>query len=539
MERTVVFLLFIVIVNQHVFCEYVFRSLLYENRTDPATRQLYEFRKDHPKPIGLLTISSGEPVDVRKTITLNTDIFDNTYFVDSLLHLDSEVIPERVVHAKGTAAWGYFEVTNDVSKYTKADVFNGIGKKTPIVGRFSSVAQNKGGNDLAREAKGLAIKFYTREGNLDYLCLNFPVFSLKDPEYFKSFAHILKRNPQTNLVDNTARIDFFSLRPETLHNVLWLLSDYGIPNGYRKMDAFAIHTYEINNRNGERYFVKFNFRTQQGIENLPSDEAIRISGMDPDYYNRDLYNAIEKNDYPVWKFEMDVLNFTDILNLNYNPFDVTVLWKKGTYHTVEIGRIIFNRNPDNMYRVSELSAFNPANLVPGIPGPIDELFKSRRLSYGDTQKHRLGANYNRIEVNHPTYVKVYNRDGEPPVEDNMKNAPNYYPNSFSGPIPYVDASKPKNKLSLLESQTADFQEAAYFYNHVLDNDDQRTRLANNTVQLLLQNPPFLQQRWINLYYMIDYHLGDETASLLYRALKYTNTTIVPRKILRVPRDKCY
>ncbi|XP_068617474.1 peroxisomal catalase 1-like, partial [Battus philenor] len=509
----------------------------YENKTDPASRQLYEFRKIHPKPIGLLTSSSGYPVEVRDTNTLNTDLLSNQYFIDSLLHFDSEAVPERIVHAKGASAFGYFEVTNDVSKYTKADVFNGVGKKIPILVRFSTVIQNKGGTDLAREPKGFAVKFYTREGNLDFLCLNFPVFFIKDPEYFTFFAHAVKRNPKTNLFDFTSRADFFTLRPESLHSVLWLLSDYGIPNGYRKMDAFAIHTYEVNNKDEERYFVRFNFRTEQGIENLPSDEAKRISGQDPDYFNRDLYNAIEKKKYPVWILEMDILSAEDILHLEYNPFDVNVLWKKGTYYTVEIGRLILTKNPDNMFRVAEQSAFNPANLVPGIPGPFDYLFKGRRLSYKDTQNHRLGINHNKIEVNRPIYAKVYDRDGVPPVKDNMKDVPNYYPNSFSGPIPFVDASRPKFKFSLAQSGATDLGEASYFYNHVLESDQHRTRLANNTVELILQSPPFIQRRLIKLYDLIDHRLGEETATFLYERLKYSTKQKV--KVLKIPRDICY
>ncbi|CAK1585208.1 unnamed protein product [Parnassius mnemosyne] len=514
-----------------------FASYTYENKTDPATRQLYEFRKEHPEPIGLLTTSSGYPVEIRDTITLNTDIFSNTFFVDSILHLDHERVPERVVHAKGTAALGYFEVTSDVSKYTKADVFNGIGKKTPVVGRFSSVAQNKGGNDLAREFKGLSVKFYTQEGNLDLLCLNVPVFVLKDPEYFVHFAHASKRNPRTDLFDDTAKLDLLTLRPEMLHGSLWMLSDYGIPNGYRKMDAFAIHTFEVNNRQGEKYFVRFNFRTEQGIENLSSDEAIKISGEDQDYYNRDLYNAIAMKNYPIWILEMDVMTYEDILNLNYDPFDITVLWKKGTYQTVQIGRLIFNENPDNMFRISEQSAFNPGNLVPGIPGPFDNVFKSRRLSYQDTQIHRLGINRNRIEVNCPIYRKAYNRDGYPPVKDNMRDAPNYFPNSFSGPVPFVDASRPKERLWIMESNAVDLEEASYFYNYVLENDEHRDRLANNTVKLLLQNPPFIQRRLINLFYLVDQHLGEQVSNKLYRALK-TDITRNP-KVLRIPRLRCY
>ncbi|XP_050348919.1 catalase-like [Nymphalis io] len=490
----------------------------YLNKTDPSTRQLYDFKIENPIPIGILTTSSGKLVEIRESISLNSDAFSNQYHIDLVTHTNNERIPERIVHAKGGGAFGYFEVTHDVSKYIKADLFNGIGKITPVVARFSSVAQNIGGNDLAREMKGFSIKFYTQEGNLDLLCINFPVYFYRDPVDFGTFTHAFKRNPKTNLFDFTMRWDFITKRPDSIHGFLWLLSDYGIPNGYRKMDAFPIHTYEIYNNEGERFFVRFNFRSEQGIQNLPTYVAEAIAARDLDYFNRDLYNAIGNENYPAWKLEMDVMTFNDIKNIDYNPFEVTRLWKKGTYHTVQIGRLVLDRNPDNYFRVVEQSAFNPGNLVPGIPGPLDNMYKTRRSSYRDTQVYRLGVNHNRIDVNTPLYWKVYNRDGLPPVKNNMKDAPNYYPNSFNGPIPYIDPSRPKERLTVYETNAVDLEPASYFYNHYLT-EDQRIRLVNNTAPLIVPVAPYMRRRVLRLFTLVDEELGSQLSKQLQQLLK--------------------
>nr|XP_034829424.1 vegetative catalase-like [Maniola hyperantus] len=500
-----------------VLCSVKFEEYL--NVTDPATCQIYEFRNAHRRPIGLITTSSGKLVEIRETVTLNSDAFSNQHHIDLVTHLNDERIPERLVHAKGGGAFGYFEVTHDVSKYTKADVLNGVGKKTRVFVRVSTVIQNLGGNDVARDIKGFSVKFYTREGNWDLLCLSTPVFFHRDPIDFPNFIHAMKRNPKTNLFDFTTRWDFVTKKPETLTSFLYMLSDYGIPNGYRKMEYFAIHTFEINNKHGDKYFVRFNFRTEQGIEILTTEEALAVGARDPDYYNRDLYNAIENKKYPAWKLEMDVMTLDSIKHIDYNPFEVTRLWKKGTYHTVPIGRLVLNKNPENFFRTVEISAFNPSNLIPGIPGPIDNIFRTRRSSYRDTQAYRLGINYNRIKINEPLYWKVYNRDGKPPVGENMKDAPNYYPNSFNGPVPLVDPARPKKKFKVLEANAIDLDVPAYFYNHYLCDDGQRQRLVNNTVSTLVPVSPHMQRRVIRLLSLADPILGIKVAAGLEVALE--------------------
>ncbi|XP_075975239.1 catalase-like [Anticarsia gemmatalis] len=473
----------------------------------PAARQLLDFKLEHPVPIGLWTKTSGEPTEIRDIRTVNSDQFNNQLFLDSQLTFDGERIPERVVHAKGSGAFGYLEVTNDVSKYTYAELFNGIGKRTPLVVRFSTAVQSLGGNDLGRELKGMAVKFYTKEGVLDLTCLQTPVYLYRDPILFPFFVRAFKRNPQTSLIDNTARWDMTTLRPILLHNLFWLFADYGVPNGYRRMDAFPIHTYEIANKKGESHYVRFNFRTEQGFSAIPTPQAVVIGGQDPDYYNRDLYNNIELGNFPAWRLEMDVMTKDNLKKVDFDPFDVTRLWKNGTFETVQIGRVVLNKNVENQFRDVEQGAFNPAHLVPGIPGPVDWLFRGRRTAYRDTQNYRLGRNHNKIFINMPLYAKTYNRDGRPPTRWNGRDAPNYYPNSFNGPAPYVDEMRPEKKLLTLESTAVDLEPCWYFYNYVLDNEAHRQRFVENIVLSLNQVTPPVLKRTLKLLYQVDHDLG--------------------------------
>lgn len=469
------------------------------------------------RPIGVWTTTTGDPIDIRDTISLNTDIFNNKLHFRASAHLNRERIPERIVHAKGYSAFGYFEVTNDVSKYTTADVFNEIGKKTPVVGRFSTAVQNLGGTDLVRETKGLSLKLYTKQGNLDLLCLHLPIFLYRDPLDFLSFAHALKRNPRTEALDNTVRWDFINLRPEFLHTIFWLLSDFGLPDGYRKMHVFPIHVYEIYNKEGEKFFVKFNFRTEQGLFNLTNAQAAAIGIDDPDYYNRDLYNAIAAGNYPSWRLELDILTKDQLDKLDYDPFDVTRLWRKGTYRTVTIGRLVFNKLVDNNFKDNEQSAFSPDNLVPGIVGPADVVFKARQVFYPDTQNYRLGANHANIRVNAPLYDMNYNRDGMPPVLDNMKDAPNYYPNSFNGPMPYVDESRPTERLLILHRNAIDLQPMAEFYNEIVDTDAHRQRIVANFAGMLVEVPPDVERKALRLLTLVDIDLGRQVRAALIAA----------------------
>ncbi|KAJ8716505.1 hypothetical protein PYW07_003132 [Mythimna separata] len=273
------------------------------------------------------------------------------------------------------------------------------------------------------------------------------------------------------------------------------------------MDGFPIHTFEISNKNGETHYVRFNFRTEQGFSALTSAQAAEIQGTDPDYFNRDLYNAIEEGNFPAWKLEMDMMTPHDIQNVDYDPFDVTRLWKNGTFTTVQIGRLVLNKNVGNQFRDVEQGAFNPGHLVPGIPGPPDFLFRGRRMFYRDTQNYRLGRNHNKIYVNMPLYAKTYVRDGRPPTRLNMKNAPNYYSNSFNGPIPYVDEKRPREKLQVLESNAIDLEPLSYFYNHILEDEAHRQRFIENVVRTLVPVTPPVVQRAFKLLNLIDRDFG--------------------------------
>ncbi|XP_028163424.1 catalase-like [Ostrinia furnacalis] len=494
-------LFFVFVLNYGLCCETGNATL------QPVQRKMCEFKIMHPKPIGVLTTTAGRPVEVRETITLNSDIIANEYLLDSMLHFVREKVPERMVHAKGTAAFGYFEVTHDISKYTKAEVFNGVGKKTPLVVRMSTAIQSLGGPDVSRELKGMAIKFYTKEGNLDLLCLQTPVYLYNDPLFFQSQVHAFKRNPATNVFDRTTIWDFLTKRPSAFNTFFWTQSDFGIPSSYRNMDAFPIHTYEVNNKKGDRYYIRFNFRTEQGLSNLTS-VGVANASQDIDYYTRDLYNAIANKEYPSWRLEIDIMTQDGIKNLDFNPFDVTRLWKNGTYHTIEVGRLILNKNPDNFFKVSDVSAFNPASLVPGIPGPVDTLFKGRRLFYRSTQNYRLGINHNNVDVNMPFYAKTYTRDGVAPVNENMRDAPNYFPNSFSGPEAVVDESKPWKRLLVLDSNAVDLSQPKHFYNHVLTNVGQRQRLADVFAMQLATVTQPIQRRALKMLTLIDKDLGN-------------------------------
>ncbi|KAJ8716509.1 hypothetical protein PYW07_003136 [Mythimna separata] len=482
----------------------------YENETgmgDAFSQQLPEFRQRHPRPIGVWTKLTGDPIDLRDTITMNTDIFNNKHHFLVGAHLDRERIPERIVHAKGYGAFGYFEVTHDVSKYIKSDVFNGIGKRTPVASRFSTARQNLGGNDLSRETKAIAIKLYTKEGNLDMICFHIPVFLYKDPIEFPAFVRAFRRNPRTGIVDNTARWDFLTQKPDFLHANLWLQSDLGIPDGYRKSHYFPLHTYEIYNKHGERFYVKFNYRAELGMVNLTNAQAAAIGISDPDYYNRDLYNAIAAKNYPAWRLEMDILTKDELSKLDYDPFDMTRLWKRGTYRTVPVGRLVLNGRVDNHFKDVETSAYNPDNLVPGITGPPDLVFKARKIFYPDTQNYRLGVNHANSRINAPLYDRNYNRDGRPPLQDNMKDAPNYYPNSFSGPMTYVDEARPTERLIPLQRNAFDLQPVSEFYNEIIESDDHRQRIADNVAESLVGVSPDILKKALRLLTLVDIDFG--------------------------------
>ncbi|XP_038210567.1 catalase-like [Zerene cesonia] len=471
--------------------------------------QILSFNEKTAGPIGIMTTSNGAPVSYRDASgTLNTRLLYNEYFMDSITHLSRERIPERFVHAKAGGAFGYFIVTHDITHICKAKLFSTIGKITPIAARFSSIIVERGGSDTSRDARGFAVKFYTEEGNFDIVGLNTPMFVIKDPLFFTTFVHAVKKNPTTNLFDANVLWDFLTLRPESWHIFLWIFSDRGIPDGYRHMPGFGIHTFQVVNEGGENYFVRFHFLPNKGIKNLSAEEARNIGAEDADYNTRDLYKSISNGDFPAWNLSVQILSLEDVKNANFDVFDVTKILPLHTYPLHPVGQVVLNRNPVNYFAEIEQLAFNPANLVPGILGGVDKLFEARRLSYRDAQYYRLGANFNKIPVNCPLQSKsfTYNRDGVPPVKANGKDTPNYFPNSFNGPFPLKDFNS-SEPIKIIEQVSDNFGQIRELYLYGMT-DEERDNLIDNILYSLGSASKILQDRAVNIFSFIHSDFGN-------------------------------
>jgi catalase len=381
-----------------------------------------------------LTNVTGAPVaDNQNVMTAGKRgpmLLQDTWFLEKLAHFDREVIPERRMHAKGSGAYGTFTVTQDITKYTKAKIFSQIGKKTELFLRFSTVAGERGAADAERDIRGVAMKFYTEEGNWDLVGNNTPVFFLRDPLKFPDLNHAVKRDPRTNMRSAKNNWDFWTSLPEALHQVTITMSDRGIPFSYRHMDAFGSHTFSFLNAKNERYWVKFHFKTLQGIKNLTDAEAEAIVAKDRESHQRDLYESIEKGDFPRWKMSIQIMPEKDASKCPYNPFDLTKVWPHKDYPLIEVGILELNRNPENYFAEVEQSAFNPASIVPGIGFSPDKMLQGRLFSYGDAQRYRLGVNHHQIPVNRPRCpVTGYHRDGQMRVDGNYGSTLGYEPNS--------------------------------------------------------------------------------------------------------------
>jgi len=350
---------------------------------------------------------------------------------EKMAHFNRERIPERVVHAKGSGAYGTFTVTHDITKYTRAKIFNTIGKETKVFLRFSTVGGEKGSADTERDPRGFAIKFYTEEGNWDLVGNNTPVFFVKDPKKFGDFIHTQKRDPYTNTKSATVMWDFWSLNPESLHQVMILMSGRGTPYGYRHMDGFGSHTFSMINVENERVWVKFHFKTKQGIKNFTGEDASAMRGIDPDFAQHDLLHAIDNGDFPKWALKIQVMTEEQAKTYHWNPFDLTKVWPHLDFPLIDVGILELNENPDNYFAHVEQSAFAPAHVVDGIGYSPDKMLQGRLLSYPDAHRYRLGGNYEQIPVNRcPFAVNNYQRDGQMRVDGNHWSAPNYFPNSF-------------------------------------------------------------------------------------------------------------
>lgn len=382
-----------------------------------------------------LTTAAGCPVvDNQNSMTAGPRgpvLLQDVWLLEKLAHFDREVIPERRMHAKGSGAYGTFTVTHDITRYTRAKLFSQIGKKTEMFARFTTVAGERGAADAERDIRGFAFKFYTEEGNWDMVGNNTPVFFLRDPLKFPDLNHAVKRDPRTNLRSAKNNWDFWTSLPEALHQVTIVMSDRGIPASYRHMHGFGSHTFSFINAQNERHWVKFHFRTQQGIQNLTDAEAEAIIGKDRESHQRDLLEAIDRGDFPKWTMYIQIMPEADAAKVPYNPFDLTKVWPHADYPLIEVGVVELNRNPENFFAEVEQSAFNPAAVVPGISFSPDKMLQARLFSYGDAQRYRLGVNHHQIPVNAPRCpVHSYHRDGAMRVDGNHGGTLGYQPNSY-------------------------------------------------------------------------------------------------------------
>ena len=381
-----------------------------------------------------LTTNAGAPVVDNQTVVTagprGPMLLQDAWFLEKLAHFDREVIPERRMHAKGSGAYGTFTVTHDITAYTKAALFAEKGKKTDLFVRFSTVAGERGAADAERDIRGFAIKFYTEQGNWDLVGNNTPVFFLRDPLKFPDLNHVVKRDPRTNLRSPKNNWDFWTLLPEALHQITVVMSDRGIPASYRHMHGFGSHTFSFINAANERFWVKFHLKTQQGIKNLSDAEAEALIGKDRESHQRDLYEAIERGDFPRWTMYVQIMPELDAEKLPYHPFDLTKVWYHKDYPLIEVGVLELNRNPENYFAEVEQAAFNPANIVPGIGFSPDKMLQGRLFSYGDAQRYRLGTNHHLIPVNAPRCpVHSYHRDGAMRTDGNHGGYTSYEPNS--------------------------------------------------------------------------------------------------------------
>ena len=381
-----------------------------------------------------LTANNGAPVpDNQNVLTAGPRgpmLLQDVWFLEKLAHFDREVIPERRMHAKGSGAYGTFTVTHDITRYTRASIFSEIGKQTELFCRFSTVAGERGAADAERDIRGFAVKFYTDQGNWDLVGNNTPVFFLRDPLKFPDLNHAVKRDPRTNMRSAQNNWDFWTSLPEALHQVTITMSDRGIPATYRHMHGFGSHTFSLINDGNERFWVKFHFHTQQGIRNLTDAEAQELIGRNRESHQQDLYESIERGDFPRWTMYIQVMPEQEASECPYNPFDLTKVWYHSDYPLIEVGVLELNRNPENYFAEVEQSAFNPANVVPGIGFSPDRMLQGRLFSYGDAQRYRLGVNHHLIPVNRPRCpFHSYHRDGSMRVDGNYGSTIGYEPNS--------------------------------------------------------------------------------------------------------------
>ncbi|PAK31478.1 catalase [Bacillus velezensis] len=467
-----------------------------------------------------LTTSWGAPVgDNQNSMTAGDRgpaLIQDVHLLEKLAHFNRERVPERVVHAKGSGAHGYFEVTNDVTKYTKAAFLSEVGKRTPLFIRFSTVAGELGSSDTVRDPRGFAVKFYTEEGNYDIVGNNTPVFFIRDAIKFPDFIHTQKRDPRTHLKNPTAVWDFWSLSPESLHQVTILMSDRGIPATLRHMHGFGSHTFKWTNDKGEGVWIKYHFKTEQGVKNLDVNTAAKIAGENPDYHTEDLFNAIENGDFPAWKLYVQIMPLEDANTYRFDPFDVTKVWSQKDYPLIEVGRMVLNRNPENYFAEVEQATFSPGTLVPGVDVSPDKMLQGRLFAYHDAHRYRVGANHQALPINRSrNEVKNYQRDGQMRFDDNGGRSVYYEPNSFGGPKESPEDKQAAYPVSGFADSVSynhhdHYTQAGDLYR--LMSEEERTRLVANIVSAMKPvEKEEIKLRQIGHFYKADPEYGRRVA----------------------------
>jgi catalase len=476
-----------------------------------------------------MTTADGAPIGRQQALTAGPRgplLMQDVQLLEQMQHFNRERIPERVVHAKGSAAHGTFTVTGDITKHTRADFLSQIGKKTDVFLRFSTVAGERGAADAERDVRGFAVKFYTDEGNWDMVGNNTPVFFVRDPYKFQMFIHTQKRDPKTNLRDMDMQWDFWSLCPESLHQVTILFSDRGRPDGYRHMNGYGSHTYSFINAQGERVWCKFHFKTDQGIKNLMDDEGDRLIGENRESAQQDLFEAIERGDFPSWTVKVQIMSQQEAEEFEkrtgWNPFDLTKVWPHADFPPIEIGKLELNRNPENYHAEVEQSSFSPSALVPGIGPSPDKMLQARLMSYADAHRYRVGNNYHKLPINKPKCpVMNYQRDGEMATAEDYKHmTANYFPNSREGmPAPDERFKDPAWDLGQAivdrydsEVDHDDYTQAGNLYR--MFDDAHRDRLATRIAGVLGQARKEVQMRQLCHFFRADEDYGKRVADKL-------------------------
>ncbi|MEM9066138.1 MAG: catalase [Planctomycetota bacterium] len=476
----------------------------------------------------VMTTADGNPIGSQQALTAGPRgplLMQDVQLLEQMQHFNRERIPERVVHAKGSGAYGTFTVTHDVTAHTKADFLSQVGKQTDVLLRFSTVAGERGAADAERDVRGFAIKFYTEQGNWDMVGNNTPVFFVRDPYKFANFIHTQKRDPKTNLRDMDMQWDFWSLCPESLHQITILFSDRGRPVGYRHVNGYGSHTYSLINNDGERVWCKFHFKTNQGIKNLMDDEGDRLIGEDRESSQKDLFEAIERGEFPSWTMKIQVMTQpqADVFEqeTGWNPFDLTKVWPHADFPLIEVGQLELNRNPTNYHAEMEQSSFSPSALVPGIGPSPDKMLQARLMSYADAHRYRVGNNYHQLPVNKPKCpVMNSQRDGAMATAEDYGSHANYWPSSREGaPDVAPEFKDPAWDLgqSIVDRYDStvdhdDYTQAGNLYR--MFDDAHRDRLAARIAGVLGQARQEVQTRQLCHFFRADEDYGKRVADKL-------------------------